>query len=83
MSMLLPWIIGSQDSYVYHYLPVYTLLLAMLAGLAAHLYRSRRLPVLAYVCATALVSAFYAPVWGKLPLTPKAFEQRLPLIGWR
>lgn len=83
MTLLAPWIIGSQDSYIYHYLPIYTLLLLMLAGFAAHAYRSRRIPVLAYVSVVTLVSAYYAPVWAKLPLTPTAFEARLVFPRWR
>jgi dolichyl-phosphate-mannose--protein O-mannosyl transferase len=83
MTMLAPWIIGSQDSYIVHYLPVYATLLILVAGFTARVYRRRRVPALAFVCVTALVSAFYAPVWGKLRITPTAFVERLFFPGWR
>lgn len=83
MTMLAPWIIGSQDSYIVHYLPIYAVLLILVAGFASRVYRARRIPALAFVCVTALVSAFYAPVWGKLRITPAAFQARLFFPGWR
>lgn len=83
LAMLLPWTLGLRDSYIYHYLPTYSLLLVLLAGVAAHVYRTRRLPVLGFVLSVGLVSAFYAPVWAQLPLTTRAFEQRLFLPMWR
>ncbi|HEX7672493.1 MAG TPA: hypothetical protein VF395_23025, partial [Polyangiaceae bacterium] len=82
-TMLLPWIVGPQDSYIYHYLPTYTFLLVLVAGTLSRVYRRRRLPVLAFVSAVALVSAFYAPLWGQLELTPAAYRARLFLPAWQ
>ncbi|HEX3594656.1 MAG TPA: hypothetical protein VHU80_06130 [Polyangiaceae bacterium] len=83
MTMFAPWILGSQDSYIPHYLPEYAFLLILLAGFVSRLYRFRRTLALGFVSLTALVSAFYAPVWGKLPITQQAFEERLFVPRWR
>lgn len=83
LTMLLPWMSGFRDSYIYHYLPSYTLLLVLVAGLVSRLYRRRRVAALGFVAAVTLVSAFYAPVWGQLEITRAAFDARLFLPAWR
>lgn len=83
LAMLLPWIIGHRDSYIYHYLPSYAFLLIFLGGAAARLYRRHPSAGVAAVSAVMVVSAFYAPIWGQLPLTIPAYEARLFLPMWR
>ncbi len=83
LTMLLPWIIGKRDSYIYHYLPTYALSLVMIAGVVARVYAGRRVPALGYVLAVGVLSAYYAPVWAQLPLTTAAFDQRVFLPMWR
>lgn len=83
LAMLLPWIIGKRDSYIYHYLPTYALSLVMIAGVVARVYAGRRGLALGYVLAVGVLSAYYAPVWAQLPLTTAAFEQRVFLPMWR
>lgn len=82
LAALSPWILTNRDSYIYHYLPSYTVGLILLAGWVAAVYRRprARLAVLAAVVLVANVSAWYAPLWGQLPISPKALEAR-PL--WR
>lgn len=82
LAALSPWILTNRDSYIYHYLPSYTVGLILLAGWVAAAYRragSRRV-VLATVVLVASVSAWYAPLWGQLPLSNEALKAR-PL--WR
>lgn len=80
---LLPWILTRRDSYIYHYLPCYGFILVLLAGMLAWLYERRSTLGLVLLIAVAEVSVFYAPVWGQLPVTPAAYEQRLFLKSWR
>ncbi len=80
---LLPWIVTKRDSYIYHYLSCYGFGLLLVAGLLAWLYERRPVWGLAAVLLVAEVSVFYGPVWGQLPLTQEAMEQRLFLEGWR
>jgi len=83
LSMLLLWFTGARDSYIYHYLPTYALLLVATAGLVSRLYRRSRLPALVFVLAVGVVSCYYAPVWGQLELSTGAFRARLFLPFWR
>jgi dolichyl-phosphate-mannose--protein O-mannosyl transferase len=83
LAMLLPWMIGTRDSYIYHYLPSYAVLLVLVGGLASRVYRRRRAVALTFVAAVTLVSVFYAPAWGQLELTRAAFDARLFLPSWR
>lgn len=83
LAMLLPWIIGKRDSYIYHYLPSYAFLLVLLAGWIARAYRKARVTILVYVGVVTLVFAFYAPVWGQQAITEAAYKQRLFFETWR
>jgi dolichyl-phosphate-mannose-protein mannosyltransferase len=83
ITMMLPWIIGKRDSYVYHYLPTYAFLLIIVAGEISRIYRQQRTQAMAFVSAVALVSAFFAPVWGQLPMTARDVQYRLFLPNWR
>lgn len=80
---LVPWILTSRDSYIYHYLPTYCFGLVLLAGSAAWLYRRRRLLVFVGVLLAAEVTIFYAPVWAQLPVTRLGMQQRLFFQTWR
>jgi len=80
---LLPWVITRRDSYIYHYLPCYAFAVVLVAGMVAWLYRQRAIYGLVALMAMAEVSVYYAPVWGDLPLSQAAFEQRLFLKSWR
>jgi dolichyl-phosphate-mannose--protein O-mannosyl transferase len=80
---LLPWVLTRRDSYIYHYLPSYAFALILLAGFGAWLYERRSTLVLAALIVVAELSVFYAPVWGQLPLSQTAYEQRLFLERWR
>lgn len=79
---MVPWMISSRDSYVYHYLPSYGFALVALAGAVEQVYRRRHLAGLALVAAVVLVAAFYAPVAGQLEITHLGWRQRLFLPLW-
>jgi dolichyl-phosphate-mannose--protein O-mannosyl transferase len=83
LTMLLPWVIGKRDSYIYHYLPSYACLLIVVAGATAAVYRKKRLVALGFTAVVCLVSVFYAPVWGQLEMTKRAFNARLFVPKWR
>ncbi|HVU02056.1 MAG TPA: hypothetical protein VHE30_09900 [Polyangiaceae bacterium] len=83
LSLMLPWMLGRVDSYVYHYLPSYTLLLVALGGLVARVERRAPTSALAFVGGVAVVSAFYAPVWTGAELSAAAYTARLFVPGWR
>jgi dolichyl-phosphate-mannose-protein mannosyltransferase len=80
---LLPWVITRRDSYIYHYLPCYAFALILVAGMIAWLYRQRAVYGLVALMAIGEVSVYYAPVWGDLPLSQDAYEQRLFRKSWR
>jgi dolichyl-phosphate-mannose--protein O-mannosyl transferase len=80
---LLPWVLTRRDSYIYHYLPCYAFAVILVAGFLAWLYRRSAVYGLLALMAIAEVSVYYAPVWGDLPLSQAAFEQRLFLKSWR
>lgn len=82
MALLVPWVFGNRDSYIYHYLPTYAFLLVLLGGDVSVVYRKHRLRALTFVLAVGLVSVFYAPVWGQLPLSVAGFRARLFLKMW-
>lgn len=82
-AMLLPWIIGKRDSYIYHYLPSYACLLVLVAGVVSGVYRRARIVALGYTAVVFLVTVFYAPVWGQLPIGRSGFEARLFVPRWR
>ena len=81
IAPLLPWIASSRDSYAYHYMPTYAVGLIALAGLASRAYAWKPRVTLAAVCVVVVVSAYYAPVWGELPIGYSALDRRLFL--WR
>jgi dolichyl-phosphate-mannose--protein O-mannosyl transferase len=82
VTLLLPWVVGNRDSYIYHYLPTYAFLLIIVAGDVSVLYRRHRMNALTFVLAVALVSVYYAPVWGQLPISAAGFRARLFLRMW-
>jgi dolichyl-phosphate-mannose--protein O-mannosyl transferase len=83
LALLLPWVIGNRDSYIYHYLPTYAFLLLLVAGDLSVVYRRHRIGAVAFVAAVGLVSVYYAPVWAQLPINPSGFKARLFLKTWR
>jgi dolichyl-phosphate-mannose-protein mannosyltransferase len=82
VTLLVPWVVGNRDSYIYHYLPTYAFLLIIAGGDVSVLYRHRRATALAFVLAVALVSVYYAPVWGQLPISAAGYRARMFLRMW-
>jgi dolichyl-phosphate-mannose-protein mannosyltransferase len=80
---IVPWIVSRRDSYIWHYLPAYGFGLILVAGAATHLYKRRLGAGLAALILVAEISVFYAPVWGKYPITHRAIAQRLFVSTWR
>lgn len=83
LGFLLPWVISTRDSYLYHYLPSHAFALLLLGGAAARAFR--RLPGATLVAVSLVVagSAFYAPIWAALPVTDAALAHRIWLPAWR
>lgn len=82
VTLLLPWVVGNRDSYIYHYLPTYAFIIIIVGGDVSFFYRRHRLRALAFVLAVALVSVYYAPVWGQLPISASGYRARLFLKMW-
>lgn len=80
---IFPWIATHRDSYIYHYLPAYGFGIVLVAALLDELYSKLRLAALGLLMAVAVVSGYYAPIWGQLPVTPAGVERRLFIRSWR
>lgn len=80
LSFVAPWVATHRDSYIYHFLPTYAVLVLISAGFVAAQTARLTFAVLALVL---LVGAFYAPVWSFMPLSPQAYHARLFLESWR
>jgi dolichyl-phosphate-mannose-protein mannosyltransferase len=82
-----PWLAtrGTRGNYTFshYYLPCYAFLLVLLAGLAAHLERTRPKLVAGYIGFALAMSLFFAPVWGEFPITTATANLRLWFPGWR
>ncbi len=80
LAYLSPWIVTNRDSYIYHYLPAYAIGLVLLAGVVWHHFDRRK--VFYGLCTVTVVSAFYAPVWTKQPVTQQGYRARPLVTGW-
>lgn len=77
VAYLSPWVLTNRDSYIYHYLPIYSIELVVLAGVVSSCrFPCARMVRLCWVGAVLVVSAFYAPVWAQLPISPDALLMR-------
>jgi len=77
------WVPSLRDAYIYHYLPSYTFALVLLAGFVDRFYTRRQLAMFIAVVVVAVVSIFYAPIWGELPISKEALDARLFFPFWR
>ncbi|HVV48192.1 MAG TPA: glycosyltransferase family 39 protein [Polyangia bacterium] len=82
-GFLAPWVLTHRDSYIYHFLPSYLGLVVLLGAASAWWIRRRPVAVLVFFVVVLLVTAFYAPVWSFVPLSPEAMRHRLFLPSWR
>jgi dolichyl-phosphate-mannose--protein O-mannosyl transferase len=83
LAFLAPWVLTRRDSYLYHFLPSYTALVLLLAGLLGALARARPKLALAFLCVVGLVAGLYGPLWCSLPMSPASARARLFLERWR
>ena len=86
-SFMAPWLAtrSTRGNYTFshYYLPCYAFLLVLLAGLAAHLQRTRPKTIAVYVGLCLAMSLYFAPVWGEFPITTATANLRLWFPGWR
>jgi len=82
-SFLSPWVLTRRDPYFYHYLPCYPMAVILLAGVWSWIAERRRRVALVFALLVLDVTAFYTPVWARLPLTQEALETRLFFRSWR
>jgi dolichyl-phosphate-mannose-protein mannosyltransferase len=80
---LAPWVLTHRDSYVYHFLPTYAVLLLLLSGYLSFARNAWPVLVLGFLAAVLVVASFYAPVWSMMPESFEALRLRLFLPGWR
>lgn len=83
IGFLAPWILTHRDSYIYHFLPAYAPLVLLLSGFLSWYEQQQPNRVFYFAIAVLLVAAFYAPLWGYLPISSDALSLRLFLNGWR
>ena len=81
IGFVAPWAISHRDSYIYHFLPSYVLLVALLAGFVAR--EARTTLVIAFLALVLVVLAFYAPIWSMFETNSRAVNLRLFLPVWR
>ena len=82
-AFLAPWVISHRDSYIYHFLPSYALVLLLLAGFVSHAFDRNPLAVIVFLALVTLVAGFYGPLWCYVPVSERGFETRLFLGAWR
>lgn len=84
LALLLPWMVARGSyTFMYHYLPCYGFALVLLAGYAARIERHHARRVLGFTLAALIMSAYFAPVWGELPIGEAAANHRLLFRPWR
>ncbi len=82
-GFLAPWVLTHRDSYIYHFLPTYTMLVILLAGFVDWSRAAHPLAVTVFMVVVLLVLAYYAPVWALLPIRDEGMRTRLFLESWR
>lgn len=75
--------ISHRDSYIYHLLPSYALVLLLLAGFVSQAFERTPLAVIGFHTLMTLVAGLYGPLWCYLPVSEGGFEGRLFLGSWR
>lgn len=83
LGFIAPWILSRRDSYVYHYLPPYTALLLLLAGVASWFYTRDRQKTLLALSVALVTSAVLMPVWSTWPLASTSWYARTLNAMWR
>jgi dolichyl-phosphate-mannose--protein O-mannosyl transferase len=83
VSMMLLWFSGRISSYWYHYLTPYAFAVVLTAGVVSRLDRGRGRRLLVFVALVLLAFAYFAPVWGELPISVSAAHRRLIFDLWR
>jgi dolichyl-phosphate-mannose--protein O-mannosyl transferase len=81
IGFVAPWAISHRDSYIYHFLPSYVLLVMLLAGFVAR--EARTTLVISFLSLVLVVLAFYAPIWSMFETSSRAVNLRLFLPVWR
>ncbi|MGE5786013.1 MAG: glycosyltransferase family 39 protein, partial [Myxococcales bacterium] len=82
IGFLAPWILTHRDSYIYHFLPAYAPLVVLLSGFLGWYEQQQPNRVFYFAVLVLLVAAFYAPLWGYMPISSDALSLRLFLNSW-
>lgn len=82
-GFIAPWVLSRRDSYLYHYLPAYFFMVALLAAFVGWLARFKPAAALGFVLLVVLVFALYGPTWGLFHISHDAFLQRHFIGSWR
>ena len=85
LGAYVPWAIISRPAFFYHYLPAYSLLLLMLAGLGAFLWEKSMVwkwIVLTYCFLVIGFGLYFLPFVTGSPLTEAQYRDRLWLHSW-
>jgi dolichyl-phosphate-mannose--protein O-mannosyl transferase len=84
LALLAPWMVGRGTyTFWYHYMPSYGLALVLLAGVVAHLERTRERDVATFVAVALAFFVYFAPVWAEFRVSLGAANARLVFPGWK
>ena len=83
IGLVAPWVVSHRDSYIYHFLPSYMVIITILAGYIDWVRKRRPIDALLFVGLVLAVAAFYAPIWSSMVTSQDAVNARLFLRGWR
>jgi dolichyl-phosphate-mannose--protein O-mannosyl transferase len=83
LAFLSPWVLTHRDSYIYHFLPTYALLLILLAGFTSALDADKGQRAITLTVLVAIFAGVYAPLSGFVPISEAGFNLRLPFESWR
>jgi dolichyl-phosphate-mannose--protein O-mannosyl transferase len=84
LSQILPYVLVSRDTFIYHYYPEVPILALLVAGLLEEFWAERgsKKYVLLYLAAVGVAFAFFYPAISGVPVQPSYIEHLRLMRAW-